>query len=273
MKEADKIKGLTSRENIKVDNELLKVKLGTEFGMSEMRSELPAELENDWLNYIYNFENLSKDAKEISVYERLGKPEYKKLTDLNNDEVTSELLRFLNLMEENNLILNFLCDYDDRLKYEFITEELFEEIIEDIRIEGLRTNFIYEEFHQNHEYDIKEAANGFFNFFLRREINEEHIGFICLNKEMRYKDKIISKDDFIKILNCFREEIKPAGAELIEFYSTTFDLEKKFGSVSGEISYSVLENGLPSAHISDTFKIDFIYDDYNYWIISGISFP
>lgn len=273
MKKKDKVSGLTRSENLKAENELLKMKLTSDYGMKDMNSKLPVEMENEWLNYIYDFERLHKEANEICVYERLGKPEYKKLSDLNNDEVTSELMRFLNLMEENNLILNFLCDYDDRLKYQFITEELFEEIIEDIRIEGMRTNFIYEEFHQNHEYDMKEAVNGFFNFFLRREINEEHIGFIYLNKVMRYKNKIISKDDFIKILICFREEIKPAGVELLEFYNTTFDSEKKFGSVSGEISYSVLENGLPSAHVSDVFNIDLVLDEYCYWLLSGISFP
>ncbi len=66
---------------------------------------------------------------------------------------------------------------------------------------------------------------------------------------IKYKDNIISKEEFIKILICFREEIIPAGIELILFYSITIDLEKKYGFVSGEISYSVLEKGLPSAHV------------------------
>ena len=36
--------------------------------------------------------------------------------------------------------------------------------------------------------------------------------------------------------------------------SITFDVEKKYGSVSGDVSYSVLENGLPSVHVPDNFK-------------------
>lgn len=273
MKEKDKVSGLTGRENLKTENELLKIKLTAEFGMKDMKSDLPDELENEWLNYIYDFEKLHKDAKEISVYERLGNPECKKISVMSDEEVNLELKHLINLMEQNHLILNFLCDYSDRVKYEFITEELFEEKISDIRIEGMRTNFIYEEFHQNHEYDIKDAVNGFFKFFLNPQFNEEHIGFILLNEMIRYKDKTISKEDYIKILMCFRDEVMPAGAELIEFYSITFDWEKEIGSVSGEISFSVLENGLPSAHVSDEFKIDFVFDEYNYWIISEISFP
>ena len=273
MKEKDKITGLTGRENLNAENELLKIKLKSEFGMKDMNSQLPAELENEWLNYIYNFEKLHKEAKEISIYEKLGKPEYKKIADLNNEEVTSELSRLLNLMEENNLILNFLCDYDDRIKYEFITEELFAEEIEDVRIEGMMTNFIYEEFHQNHEYDIKEAVSSYFNYFLCQEINEEHIGFIHLNNVIKYKDKTLSKENYIKIVKCFREEVRPAGVELIEFYNITFDTEKKFGNASGIISYAVIENGMPSANVSDVFKIDLIYDEFGYWIINGIRFP
>lgn len=90
------------------------------------------------------------------------------------------------------------------------------------------------------------------------QIDEKDIGFILLDEVITYRDKTISKEDYIKILICFREEIKPAGVELIEFHSTTVDSEKKFSSVSGEISYSVLENRLPSAHVSDNLKIDFI---------------
>jgi len=273
MKKKDKDFGLTSRENLKAENELLKIKLKSEFEMKDMKSGLPDELENEWLNNIYEFEKLYQDAKEISVYERLGKPEYKKISCMSDEEVTFELNRLQNMMDQNSLSLNFLCEYNDNSKYEFITEELFAEIIDDIRIEGMRTTFIYEEFHQNHEYDIKEAVNRFFNFFLLQEINEDHIGFIYLNKEIKFKDKTISKEDYIEILICFREEIKPAGVELIEFYSTTFDLEKKHGSVSGEISYSVLETGLPTAHVSDIFKIDLVLDEYSYWLINGISFP
>lgn len=239
----------------------------------EKSSGLPDELENECLKNIYEFEKLHKDPAEISVYKKLGKPVFKKLADLNNEEIVSELSRLLNLMEDNNFILNFLCDYDDRIKYEFITEELFEEIIEDIRIDGMMTNIIYEEFHQNHEYDIKVAVDNFFKFFLKERINEEHIAFIYLNEVITCKDKTISKEDYIRILICFREEVNPAGAELIEFFGLTFDLENNFGNVSGGISYSVLENGLPSAHVSDIFKIDLIYDKYGYWIINGISFP
>lgn len=87
MKEKDKVSGLTGRENLKAENDLLKIKLTAEFGMKDMKSGLPDELENEWLNYIYDFEKLQKDAKEISVYERLGNPKCKKISVMSDEEV------------------------------------------------------------------------------------------------------------------------------------------------------------------------------------------
>ncbi|MBK9332067.1 MAG: hypothetical protein IPM96_06590 [Ignavibacteria bacterium] len=165
MKAKDKVRGLTERKNLKAENDLLKLKLTAEFGMKEMNSTLPDELENEWLNNIYNFEKQFENANRISVYERLGKPEFSKMSDMSDEQVSSELFRLFALMEENNLALNFLCDYNDRIKYNFITEEFFEKEIDDIRIDGMKTSFIYEDSHPNHEYDIKEAVDDFLNSF------------------------------------------------------------------------------------------------------------
>ncbi|MBK8983442.1 MAG: hypothetical protein IPM38_14275 [Ignavibacteria bacterium] len=273
MKAKDKVRGLTKRENLKAENDLLKMKLTAEFGMKEMKSDLPDELENEWLNNIYNFEKQFKDAKRISVYERLDKPEFKKMSDMNDEEISSELDCFFELMEKNNLTLNFLCDYNDRIKYEFITEEFFKKEIDDIRIDGMNTNFIYEDSHPNHEYDIKEAVDDFFKFFLDERFNEEHTGFIYLNDMISYLGKTIPKNEYIKILITFREEINPAGLDFIEFFNVTFDLEKKTGEVSGAISFSVLENGLPNGQITSEFKLNLIYDEFGFWLISKNSFP
>jgi len=273
MKAKNKISGLTERENLKTENELLKTKLTAEFGMSDMKSDLPDDLENVWLNNIYDFENQFKDAKRVSVYERLGKPEFKNSSVLSDKEISEELFRLTDLMDENNLVLNYLSEYTDRIKYQFITEELFDKEINDIRIDGMSTNFVYEDFHQNHEYDIKEAVDDFFKFFLDERFNEEHTGFIYLNDMITYMGIAIPKNEYIKILITFREEMYPAGLDLIEFFNIAFDLDKKIGEVSGAISFSVLENGLPNGQITLEFKINLILDVFGFWLISGLNYP
>ncbi|MBK6536623.1 MAG: hypothetical protein IPG09_02205 [Ignavibacteria bacterium] len=44
-------------------------------------------------------------------------------------------------MEENGIVLDTLCDYEDEVIYKFITEELFREETNNIRIEGMRHCF------------------------------------------------------------------------------------------------------------------------------------
>lgn len=277
MKAKDKVKGLTERKNLKAENDLLRSELTAKFGMKEMfkekNSDLPEELENEWLNSIYNFEKQFENAARISVFERLGNPEFKRVNEMTDEEISSELIRLFNLMDDNNLVLNFLCEYDDRVKYKFITEELFDRMINDIRIDGMRTNFVYEDFHQNHEYDIKEAVEDFFRFFLDKEVNLEHAGFIYLGDMITYNGKSFPKEDYIKIFMTFREGKNPDGMDLIEFFNIQFDPEKKSGYISGIIYYSVLENGLPGGQIKSEFKINLIYDEFGFWLIDGVNFP
>lgn len=64
----------------------------------------------------------------------IGKPEFKKFEELNPEEIESELDRLLETFEKESVSISFCCDYDDEIIYRFITEELFEEEIDDIRI-------------------------------------------------------------------------------------------------------------------------------------------
>ncbi|MBK9332068.1 MAG: hypothetical protein IPM96_06595 [Ignavibacteria bacterium] len=83
----------------------------------------------------------------------------------------------------------------------------------------------------------------------------------------------IPKNEYIKILLTFREETYPAGLDFIEFFNVTFDVDKKIGEVSGAITFSVLENGLPNGQITLEFKINLIFDEFGFWLISKSSFP
>src|SRR5882724_9508754 len=57
-KKKEKIR-LTKQEALHADNEIMKLKLEMEFGAHIQKaddSKLPAEVENDWLNSVYEFE-------------------------------------------------------------------------------------------------------------------------------------------------------------------------------------------------------------------------
>ncbi|MDQ6903188.1 MAG: hypothetical protein M3139_09275 [Bacteroidota bacterium] len=71
-----------NNENLKNENEFLKMKLmleqGAEFGTIKSDSELPATVENEFLNYIMAFEKQAAERKTIKVFDRIERPEHLK---------------------------------------------------------------------------------------------------------------------------------------------------------------------------------------------------
>jgi len=201
--------------NTEEENEFKKLKFSIEHGVSYFgkgNSNVPPEIEGQFLDYIINFENASKNAKQITVFEKLGKPEYKPESTLNDDEISIELERVELLMQIIDINLDVLADYSDeeRLIYKFITEELFEHEIDDMNMPGMRTCFIYEEFHPNHEYDLKRDTEDFLRMFF--------------NTKDDFYDTYNSKDALNHIaLNNFRSLFQEFEITFFDFHEITFD--------------------------------------------------
>ncbi|MBS1519343.1 MAG: hypothetical protein JSS91_14780 [Bacteroidetes bacterium] len=272
MKNKDNGAGLKPEEIRNVENELIKAKLKSEFGMMGSYSDTDLQTENEWLNYIYEWERQFAVKKKIKVYDRIGKPDLIKFEELASHEVNAELEKLLFLFEENGLILDCVCEYEKGIIYKFLTEELIHEEIDDIRIEGMKTHFIYEEFHPNHKYDIETTVEEFFKFFLEKQFDEKQFQFVFLDDSIQYNGIEHTNDELLKKLVKFREIVKPVGIELLEFYKTEFDLEKNNGSSEGELTYSVNGNNRNQAHISCGFKIRLKLSNYGFWEISEVEF-
>jgi len=262
----EKFPELSPGEKLKMDNDILKAKLSAEFGMSKTESVLDDEIENQWLNYIYNFETMSKDAGSISVYEFINKPEFKTIDKLNKEEISSELDRLFKIMEENGIALDTLCDYDDEVIYKFITEELFREETNNIRIEGMRHCFIYEEFHPNHEFDLKSSVDDFIHALFEKRWDKEFSKFI-LHEKIKFRNNVYERDTFADNIINFQDAYVDAEIISKEILNTEFDTEKGEAEVKGFISY--IAN---SENHSGDFRIRFIYE-YGIWLINGVMFP
>jgi hypothetical protein len=127
-----------------------------------------------------------------------------------------ELERLFNLLAENNIFLEVLYDYDSEtlLIYDFITQELFHEEIDDISIPGMNTNFIYEDFHPNQTEELKRESVEFWESYL--ENDSEHFDEITLG-DLLNADEII---DFKYSFEAF-SKIK------ISVLEVDFNLEKE----------------------------------------------
>ena len=129
--------------NRKIDNELKKKKLEENYGAQfSKNSELPSEIESEWLNHIEQFEQQFEKKETIKLWDYIGKPAFKKINEIESGLISDELNRLFNMLHENSIMLDTLSDVDDRELYRFITDELFEHEMDNIRIEGMTTNFI-----------------------------------------------------------------------------------------------------------------------------------
>lgn len=266
MKKEKNLPDLTPDEKLKTENNLLKAKLTAEFGMKHSESEIDSELENQWLNHIYNFEKSYKDAGTVSIYEFLGKPEYKSVDLLSKKEVETELDRLYEIMNENNVILDTLCEYENEVIYKFITEEFFQVETDNMRIEGMNHCFIYEEFHPNHEYDLRNQTSDFVFSMFENKWNSDFDKY-TLADNVEFNSKFYDRDSFMKFILTFQDAYKPLETISKKISKVEFDLEKGKGEVCGSISYYG-----NSKNYAGEFKIKFVFEDA-FWIINGVKLP
>lgn len=108
----------------------------------------------DFMNEVKKFENEHKDAKVVNVYQKIGSPKFKKLSDVKKDALNDEYKRLILLLDEYNIIVHFHNDYPVSEKYRFITEEIFKEAVEeDKKNKNSHISFIYEDFHPEMDED------------------------------------------------------------------------------------------------------------------------
>ncbi|MBI3483398.1 MAG: hypothetical protein HY015_10600 [Bacteroidetes bacterium] len=257
-------------DELKSENALLKLKLELEHGMTQSdTSGLDAEIENQWLNNIYNFEQQFKQAKKIKVYDAIGRPVFKKLEYLNIKEIPRALKELKSVMAKKGVALDCCCPYGDALIYKFITEELFDHEMDDISFEGMVHHFSYEEFHPNHEYDLRRYTEEFIENLLSRKWNPEFNASLFHNtvafKGKEYDDRAISE-----IVLAFQKD-RTFQFETIEIIHVSFDVEKKEGKVKGQLVYHVYSRQVSRVHQGE-FELNFIYD-FGYWYLSGFLLP
>jgi hypothetical protein len=201
--------------DIRQENEFKKMKMNLEHGAifpNDLSKQLPPEIEGQFLDSIMSFEKAFRNAKKISVYDKIGRPDFVPENVLNDHEVKESLEKIEFILRQNGLNLDVLADYQDeeRLIYKFITEELFNVEVDDVRVPGFNTNFIYEEFHQNHKYDLERDTLDFLTMFL--------------NKKSDFYDEFHSKDAANHIeLNNFRSLFKKLKLKLFEINEIVFD--------------------------------------------------
>jgi hypothetical protein len=189
-------------------NEKKKEDLREQYGMlmEGHNEELSPQAEGEWLDYITEFERQFEHAKQISVRERIGNPAVKPLAQIPESDLAAELDYVLELLGEHNIAIDFIHEQDDHEMYRFITEELLDEMTDDIRISGMVSHFIYEEFHPNDEDDITETIDPFLYALFKGQLKDPGSMFYhSVSRENMHdaKGRPLSMEEFKELVSNF----------------------------------------------------------------------
>jgi hypothetical protein len=133
----------------------LRDKYGMEFEHTDSR--LSPDEENEWLDNVLEFEKQFEQAGRITVRDRIGDPPIQPLSDLPLYAVDEAVTALLELLAAHGIAVDFLGDVDELEAYRYLTEELLDEEMDDIRIEGMMTHFTF----STPEYDVQMWVDSF----------------------------------------------------------------------------------------------------------------
>ena len=265
-------------ENMKIENEFLKIKLKAQYGdgffMQDGEHAIPTEIENQFLKQMMSFEENYEKAAYISLYEKIGKPSFKKVEKLSENEISEAIISLTKVMEDYGILLNFNDGpYADEVIYKFITEELFEQEVEKESLFGGNWHFCYEEFHPNDYKEIEKNTHEFLGHWFSKGFDE-----YC--SELAYNfiaadGMQLDREAFFKKVNMFFDSFvafKNDGYNIDEIKFELNDNDAGMGHTEGILKYDAeMENG-EILHYEGAYKLYMQRED-KYWSINYFVMP
>jgi hypothetical protein len=261
-----------SESDINDENEFLKLKMMAEFGGNFMGSEnLPADVENMFLKQIMSFHKRQNDAKLVPIYKYIGEPEYNHVNDLSEKEVTRDLKKIMRLLKKYNIGLEVLAPTPEREIYRFITEELFKHEIEDTKVKGWVNQFIYEEFHPNAEYDVKNAVH-----FALLSLFDKEAAFFHEQFSETMKDRLGLSSDSEELrekIEAFQSQFYNVTLVHYDFVRVSVDRENKTAKVWCDVVYKTQkEKGKRSKREFENIEFTLRQDEESesWWLVTSV---
>jgi hypothetical protein len=263
-------------EQLRIENDLLRLKLQVETGTNiHDLDDIPAEVENMFLHHILAFERQLGNQKEESVYTILGEPrQFRKEAELDDSEIEAALDELQQYLSERNFVVIFIANYPARLKYRFITEELFLHQTRRVDLPEMVNHFIYEEFHPNHDLLLIDLTQDFLGFWMEKNVEEL---YFLLGAELRAHcggAEISEICPHIRNVLDAYQSFENGSFDITEIECRTNENGVPEGKarIQGNVYYdAILENG-DTQTIAGTFRLQASYD-IGFWEICGFSLP
>jgi len=261
------------KSKLRFENELKKIKLSLERDasfFSPFDAEPSLELESLWLDHILKFEEAFNHRKSIVLYEKIGRPEYRIVEDIPDNEMKNELERITEILFHHKIVVDTIYEVDDREIYRFITEDLFAEEVEDIPIKEMIGHIIYEEFYPNHECDIRNLCKEFIVDVLNKQ-SELYPDYISIANKMKIEGGDIDPHELIEKIEVFRQSFD--SLKLDQFRILFLNITGIKAEVDFYIRYSVISKQSKDKKIySGKGRFGFIYK-YDFWFLSEMMIP
>ena len=269
---------ITHDDDLRAENEVKKLKLemefGAQFGLNS--TALPPEVEKQFLDNVLAFEKQYAERVQIKLFDYIGRPDCIPAAQLTDKQLVEESLKLCNLLEENGINVSVLAEYPDevRLLYTFVTEELFDHEIDNMRMPGWTLNFIYEEFYPNHPYDIRNRCNEFIDYIFRDTFPGEERFDKCV---ISCSDLIYDESDESE----YKRMLSPTLSnyfdafptrDLDEFEITSLENDDEFGLVKFTIKYNVFTETKENLTFSGNGQFVLI-QEYGWWMIKKVDMP
>jgi hypothetical protein len=261
----------TPEDLLKAGNNLSKRKPaaghGTQIDETRNRSR---EVENEWIKNIYDFQKQSRNARKIKLYDYIGRPTFKPWNSLTTDEIHQELQRMELLMESKGVQLDCLSPHKEVTIYRFITEELFQHEMNDLRISGTTCHFTYEAFYPNHDYDLREQSVRFVKSIFTRPWDEAFDG-INLARTVSFSGDDHDRRSISSIMRAFQEVHAAFTIEKLAIKAVTIDATRARVNAALSVSGKMKHGGVPIRY-EGTCALRFIRSD-ECWYIEKFHVP
>lgn len=258
----DDFEDIDPEDNLRMDNKIKRLELelkGAKFMEHNPDGiQLPPEIEAQMLDHILNFEKQKHSAVEVDIYDFIGRPKFKNLDSLKDNEILKETERVLKLMAKKGVFLTSMAEIEEREFYRFLTQEFFFKKTLDLNSPGFIRHFIYEEFYPNEVLNAEKTAEFFLQVFMHEEDIREPIKVLC-REEIR---------DYLLNFKGLYSRFELKKLDIIES-----DIKKIKGHVIFDIEFEAfMENTLKSHTLSGEINVE-IRRRKGFWQVSHLQFP
>ncbi len=197
----------------------------------------------------------------------MGYPTFKPKETLTKKSLKKELSKIIEFLNLHQIHLDIIYEVPDQEIYQFITEELIEQQLDVFGVPGMNSFFIYEEFHPNHEEDVKKYSKEFLNSLFNKDFEFMRYN---ISQNMKMNGETISAEIFVEKAKVLMDQAEEIILPSSEIQSVNFLKDR--AEVDCIIKFDTFNRHI--VHKKQALNAQLLYYiDFDYWFMDSILLP